>query len=379
MDTQEFATALEQKRQEAIEERYGAPAEEAAPEGGEEGSVDQSVDAVEDGAIGDTGQEVGLSPEAAPPAEEEPTEEEAREAAAEALGEEASEEEREAAREQASEEFYVGRYKTREEAEKALEEGRLTVDRLHSERANWERERSTLVKQIEANQRAEEESRQLDIPAWNEWAAEAVEEGEGASGALAALSNGGYPGYEIYLKAWMGSEDPDVRGEALAFNNQLMLEVSDLRAQRVVAEREAAQPAQSEAELALEARRAILARRPDFAEYEDAMNEVLDEMPEGDTVRNYLKALAQGGVHGKERVLDHLYLEAKARSQGKTREARKAEGERRIASSQAAKVAASVSSAEATVARTPRTEAERAVIAKKNDLRERWGLAPIEE
>jgi hypothetical protein len=363
----DFAEARARKLREAIGEEEPTPGAaddepvEAAPEAGP-----PTPAAVDDHSPSSVDDPESAAPEVEAEAEVDEQGRSEDEAVAEALDElpdDATQEERDAAEEQARSEFYVGRYKTREDAERGIAEQKLTIDRQFNE---MKRMREALAAQPEPQQQ------QLDLPQWEEWAQREVENGAGERGAIAALENGGYQGYQIYLKAWL--DDEDGRADAMLFNNAMMMEVADARAQAATA------PIEQSADPGLvmvEARRMVEAKRPDLGEYESAMVEVVEQLDEG--TRAWLTEQAQEGAEGQARVLDYLYLEARTRTAPKQAEAAAREAERRATSARRAKVGATVASAEATPARTPLNEAELAVIRTKNVRRKEWGLEPLPE
>jgi len=382
MTPEEFAKARQRKIDEALgEDAEGAAAEEA-PEGGAEGSVGQSADAgQDDGAIGDSGQEVGLAAEAedaAAPSTDERDEQgrtasEAAEEAVAALPEDATEEEREAAREDAKEEFYAWRYKTREETERGIAEANKTLQRQFQENAELRRELEAAYEIASA-----EQPQQLDRRQWEQWAEEEVENGGGQQAALLALQEGGWPGYEIFMRAWLSSEEPRQRAEAVLFSNAMAVEIGTARAEASFApERERVRQITGQDESA-EAQRMVAARRPDLPEYEDAMVAIVDELDP--QTREYLQWQATQGVEGKARTIDYLYLEAKSRTSPRRAEAQRIADERASASGASAKTRATVASAGAAPPRTSTlTPTEERVLDLKNARRKAWGLPLLEE
>lgn len=348
LSVQDFAAALAAKRGLANEQ---ADLEDAAEESGE--------------------------PVAPPDIESTPTPEEAAgaeaaaDAAEEALPEDATDEEREQARAEAEAEFYVGRYKTREEAEKGLAEKDAMIGRLGQQAGEAQRQLEALQQEIDARPEQPEE---LDTEAWEEWSQGEVASGAGHNGALAALKEGGYAGYQIYLKSWMA--DPEQAADAMLFNNALVVEMAEQRA----AIASAPTPEQQERQHAderLAAQQAVMARRPDMEQYQEAMGEVLDNLPQERL--DWLRAQTESGREGMELALEWLYLEARVHKSTPVQAAADAERRQRTASAEAAKLAATTSSAEGTPTRTPLTEAEKAGLAVKNRNRVAWGLEPLEE
>lgn len=320
--------------------------------------------------------EADPEPTPAPDIESTPTPEEAAgaeaaaDAAEEALGEEATAEEREEARATAEAEFYVGPYRSREEAEKGLAEKDALIG-SHGHRIDEvTRQLEALQAQVEVDESPEE----LDTEAWQEWAEQKVSAGAGHTGALEALREGGYKGYEIYLRSWLS--DPEQIAEATLFNNALTMEMAEQRAAAAAAPTPE-QQAQSVVADQQAAQAAVLARRPDMPEYTDAMGEVLDSLPQERV--DWLRAQAESGREGAELALEWLYLEARVHRSGPVTAAAEAERKQRTASADRAKLAATTSSAEGTPARTPLTEAERKGLAVRNRNREAWGLELVEE
>lgn len=268
------------------------------------------------------------------------------------------------------EDFYVARYRSREAAEEAYAEKDRTIDRLFQELAQRDQQQPREVQAGPA---------QLDVPAWDQWAEQAVAEGQGVQGAMEALRKGGPQGYDIYLAHWLS--DPEQVPRAQAFNNQVQRQFAAQQAMRVVSpliEREQERSVEDEAEIAKE----IAAEgRDDFAELEAEMDRLVREdglLP--DMTKQRLALMAQqGGVEGKIHAWEYLYMAASA-TKGKNRaKAQRVEESRRRAAVDRAKVAATVSSSEGAQARTPRTAAEDYVISRKNAIREKLGQPLIEE
>jgi hypothetical protein len=309
--------------------------------------------------------------EATPTPEEAAGAEAAADAAEEALPDDATAEEVEEARANAESEFYLGTYRTREEAERGLAEKDALIGR-HGQRID------EVTRQLEALQSereaVNETPEQLDVEAWQEWAEEKIETGAGAQGALQALTEGGNQGYEIYFKAWM--RDPDQAADAILFNDALKLEMAAQRAAIASAPTPEQLEAQAESDR-LAAQAAVEARRPDLNEYRDAMAAVVDDLPQERL--DWLRAQAESGREGAELALEWLYLEARVHRAGPVSAAAEAERKQRAASADRAKLSATTSSAEATPSRTPLSEAEKAGLAVKNRNRVAWGLDPIEE
>src|SRR5499427_7397147 len=263
--------------------------------------------------------------------------------------------------EERQEDFYLARYKTREEAERGHAEKDATIDRLYRERAE----------------------QGFDPQAWSEWAAEAVANGAAEQGAMAALNapNGGERALDIYIAHWM--DDPDQRGQALAFNNAATRHLATQLALQAVAPLLRDRQAQETENEAVRARATLASRHPDYEEMEREMdrlvleeNGVLD-----DDQKQWLEDTArEKGFQGKVHVLEYLYSVASQTTTPQRRKAQAAERGRRKAASDAAKVSATVSSSEATGTRTPLSEAELAVRAKKNAIRAKLGqpLLPTE-
>ena len=259
--------------------------------------------------------------------------------------------------------FYVGRYRTREEAEAALAEARLTIDRLNNEKAMREREER------------EQEQQQFSPQAWHEWSAEQMEQGVDArEAANVALQHGGEAAYDIFLAHWLA--DPEQAAQAHAFNNYVQRQVATQHALAAVQPLLQEQQTRSIESEAVQARAAVAARHPDFDELEQEMDRLVlsENGPIDEGTKQWLEQTAlTGGVQGKVIALEHLYAIASQTISPKRRQARAAEQNRRKASADAAKVSATVSSSEASGARTPLSEAELAVLAKKNAIRAKLG------
>ena len=306
--------------------------------------------------------------------EEELPEPEGEEDAEEYGEDDADSDEQEGQDEEPTEAFYVGRYKTKEAAEEGFAEKDRTIDRLFKEL----HERQAYQPQVEQ----QPQQPQFDANEWNEWAEQAVAQGQGVTGAMAALENGGAAGFDIYLAHWMN--DPDQRGQALAFNNEVQRQYAARHAVAAVqplVEQQRQQAALGEADMA---RQTAQNTREDFAEYEDEIHRIAsgenDVLPA--ETRQCLTGLAQqGGAEGKAFVWDYLYLTAKATTAESRARAQREERKQRRASADQRKLAATVSSAEGASVRTPpMTEAESRVIQKRNAIRKRLGqpLLPTE-
>lgn len=375
MDADAFAEAIERKASEA---RGEEPVEEEAPElveppvadvPPEEPAAEEPAEAPE--------------PEAAEP---EATDEEGAAAAADEaiaeLGEDATEEERETAAREAAAEFYAGRYKTREEAEEGIRQKDSTIGRLGQQVGQLRKE--VEAAQEAAREQAAQEAEELDVPAWENWASTMVEQGAGEQGAIKALEEGGYAGYEIYLNRWLaartdeGEIDTTALAQATQFNNALMMEMAEQRAQQAVAERQAEQqPEQQAPDVAAAARQIVLQRHPDIDEYEDKMTDIVHSLdPE---TRGWLAEQAMSGAAGTARALEYVLLQAKASRVDTQSRAQKIADEQAETAERAAKVSASVATSEAT-ARTPqRSEAEQRALDYKNERVKAMGLQPTEE
>lgn len=280
------------------------------------------------------------------------------------------EEDPDADAEQDAEDFYVGRYRTREDAEAGIAEQKRTIDRLYREMHEQREQRQ---------QQVEQPQQQVDPAAWNQWAVEAVENGAGERGAMEALQTGGQAGYDIYAAHWMASEDPAERAQAVAFNNEVTRAYAEQRAIAAVAPLLQDRQQAAAVDEAEHARAKIAARHEDFGEYEDEMNRLIEEEVLPLETRQMLHGWATSGLEGKVAAWDYLYAQAKASAVPRREQARTQERARRRTSGDAAKVAATVSSSEATPTRTTLTESERAVIGKKNELRKEWNLPLLDE
>ena len=266
------------------------------------------------------------------------------------------------------EEFFFARYKTREEAERGKAEADATIDRLYRERAEWQQQQE---QEVQGEQ-------QFDPQAWNEWAAETVATGAGEQGALAALHNGGTQAYDIYLAHW--AAEPDQLVIALAFNNDVQRHLATQHALAAVSPLIEEQKGRLVETEALRARATIASRHPDFDDLEQEMDRlVLEENgPLDADTKQWLEDTARTqGIPGKVRVLEYLYQVASQSVSPKRREAQVTEKRRRKAAADAARVSATVSSSEASGTRTPLSEAELAVLAKRNAIREKLGQPQI--
>ena len=265
--------------------------------------------------------------------------------------------------EEPQDEFFVGRYKTREAAEAALAEKDRMIDQFFREREQYAQ--------------IEQEPQELDVGAWHEWAEQMVASGAGERGALEALQNGGAEGYDIYLGHW--ASDPDQAPLAHAFNNEVQRQFAEARAMQAVApvmQREQASAAAGEAQ---RARAMISQQYPDFDEYDETINRLINEpgaLPEETRMR--LTQMAQIGLEGKLHAWDFLYHAAQA-SQGRKRGRAQAVADGRSKeASDRAKIAATVSASEGSQTRTPPSAAEAYVSDRKNAIREKMGLPLIE-
>ncbi len=352
-----------QKLEEALEETT----DEAAPDGGAAAADIGTPEGTRDEPLSD---DTDSPPDEAASSADEEAAEAAADAAEDALPDDATDEEREAARDEAREDFFVGRYKTREDAEQGIAEQKLTIDRLNSER-------NQLTRELEETRAArQEEPQEIDLPTWDAWAQEQVEAGIGEQAALQALEHGGYAGWEVLMKHWLASEDPQERAQATIHNNGMIMEIASARAAAAANER-ANQP--TEADLQAQAHSIAKQKYPDIDDFTAEMSKVVTEMPEDEAA--FLKSLIdEKGVAGRAQVLRMVYLEAKNRDGGAKVETAKAERQRRRVSEDRATTEATTSSSEGTRAsRTPPPAAEAYAIERKRGLRERQSLPQLEE
>jgi hypothetical protein len=306
------------------------------------------------------------TPDAEPekPDTEEDTEEEAPE--------EPSAEEEE--QEEDEEEFFLvtdsSRYKTPEAAAEAFSEKDRTIERLFKELNERDRQR----------QAEPQQPQEIDVRAWNEWAAQVVESGAGEHGAMEALRTGGQQGYDIYAAHWIGVDDVEERAKAQAFNNVVQREFAAQSALRAVSPLLAERQKQTEGQEAEAARERVKQQHPDFDDYADEMDKLITEPGLlSENVRQWLFDLSKQGAEGKERAWDYLYMAAAAKAAPSRRKAADAERSRRRASADRAKVAATVSTSEGAATRTPLSEAELTEIRYKNRLRKEWGQPLLPE
>lgn len=285
------------------------------------------------------------------------------EAVAEPVTEEGEEQDDALEEEGEEEDFYVGRYKSREAAEEAIAEKDRTIARLFREK----HEATTSEQQQEGQP-------QVDFEAWQEWAENEVGEGRASvDGAMVALERGGEVGYSIYMSNWLDDPNPASRAQAR------MVEMAVTRQQATLAA-QATQPVQQPVDDAETAMKAVADRYPDFETLRPEMDRLVTS-PDGldDPTKNWLTSLAQSGPEGKERAWEYLYLQANTSTAPQRAKAQQEERKQRRASSDAAKLAATVSSNEGTPTRTPLSEAELAVIRKKNAIRSKLGQELLPE
>jgi hypothetical protein len=312
-----------------------------------------------------------------PTPEEAAAAEEAGQAAVDALPETATQEEQDAVRAQAEEEYFVGTYKTKEDAERGFEEKNLTIDRLYSEVNDLKQQIS------EAKEEAPAEVK-IDPVVWDNWAAEQVAAGNGEQAALAALREVGYSGYEIVMRNWLAVTENDEmtaeeaareRAEAIMFKDAVLLEMTEARATSV-AQQQDAKPDSAEAQN--QAHAIALAKYPDLDQYTAEMRAEVEQMQPED--RAFLKQLAEDGVEGSARALEMVFLRAKAKKGPSSQErAQAAETRRRIASEDAATLAATTSTSEGVATRTPPPRIVDYALERKRGIRERQNLPPLEE
>lgn len=372
----DFEQAIARKKAEAlgveIEDDPGA----AAPEDDSSEDTGQPAETADEPAPAPDG-------ESAPEAAAEETDDEGRtveQATAEALEDlpaDATAAEREQAQADAVEQFYVRNYKTREEAEAGYAEKDRTLAESLRDRAELRRQ----VEELEAMVTEEPASGQepLDTREWQQWAEETVEQGGGKDQALLALQEGGWPGYEIFMRSWLASEEPQQRAEAILFSNQMAIEIGAARAEASFAPERERIAKDIELEERVSAQREAARRRPDLGEYEDEMQALVDELDDG--TKAWLRdQVTGGGLEGKVRAIDYLYLEAKSRRNGSRSEAQRVADARSTTSGAAARTRATVASAQAAPPRTPRrTEAQEREVQLRNAHREQWGLPLIED
>lgn len=269
--------------------------------------------------------------------------------------------------------FYVARYKDRETAEEALAEKDRTIQRLYQE-INQGRE----LAQQNAQQDAQPE--QLDTQAWSEWAAESVENGAGIRGAQQALQAGGPQGFDIYMAHWLADEDPESRVTAMSFNNEVQRQYAAQSALQAVEPKLEESQQRTAEEEAKNAEQIAASARPDFAEYREDMDRLISEDgPIPEETKFWLAEMAGQGVEGKVRAWDYLYLAAVAARGPRRQQAQTVEKKRRTERSDAAKIAATVSSAEGTGAHTPPSAAESYVLQRRNAIREKLGQPLLTE
>jgi hypothetical protein len=303
-------------------------------------------------------------PEAEP--DEEPELEETEE---EEPGEEEAPEEQEALDEQ--EEFYLARFRDKEAAEKGWQEAQWTIQRLYDERNE----------RLQAEQQQPQGPQELDIGAWSEWAAELVEQGAGIEGARAALTHGDTQGFDIYMAHWLQAEDPDERVQAALINGEVQRQFAARRATEAVRPQFEQTQEQHLVEEAMLARQIAGSQHDDFDEYLEEMDALVrsENGMLSEATKAWLAEESQKGVEGKVRAWDHLYLAARASRGPRQQQATTVERRRRTMSSDAAKIAATVSTSEGSAARNPPNEAELAVIRKRNAIREKLGQPLLEE
>lgn len=279
------------------------------------------------------------------------------------------------------EEFYVGRYRTKEEAESGIREQHHTIERLFRERYQREQQAQQQQQQQAQQQGEQGEQPKLDADTWHEWASQAVEEEQGVQGAMAALEKGGPQGYDIYVAHWLESEDPEQRATAIAFNNEVQRQFAAMHARAAVQPQPPQQVSNGEIpDDPQVAQRVVAARFADFDELIPEMDRLMAaEDGLGDDTKRWLVDLAEEGGTGKARAWEYLYHTAKATRLPVREQTVKKERQRRKVSADADKLAATVSSSEGASTRTPLSEAEQAVIRRKNGIREKAGLPLLPE
>lgn len=379
MDTTEF----EKRIQEKIEAREQFVRE---PGPGEDTEVEATPAAAEPPPVTP---ETPATPETPPTPAVDEAATAAADAAEAALPEGATADEVAEARTAAEEQFYVGHYRTKDDAEEGLKAKDSTIGRLGQRLGALERELAAAkAKPAEPETPAAEtaQAEELDVPAWEEWAEHQVSNGNGEQSALKALEEGGIPGYELFMSHWMGARDPETgqpdeeqRLAAMQFNNAVLLELQQVRQQPQTQETPAAAPARPSpaaepADGDLQAAEHILeAQYPDWRQHQGRMATLIPTLP--DETRAWLRAEASIGIAGRARALEYVYLAARQQAQ-KAQATADAAAE---ASADAAIVAATVTSAEATRTRTPRPEAEQRALSRRNELRKEWRLPPVED
>lgn len=366
MDNEAFVQAIEDK----VKAGLGRPVE---PGEGERQNIDEG--SPEDVVVDTPAQE----PEVAA--------EEAADAAEAALPDDATQDEVDAAREQAAQEYYVSRYRTREEAEAAYAAKDSTIGRMGQKLGQLERELA------EARERKPEEAaeqapaeEELDVAAWSEWADHEITTGNAENAAIRALTEGGLDGYRVLINRWMGAVDEDgepdfeARTRAQQFNAEVRLEMQRTAGQptqpQPVVPAQAPPPEQPRPSTdgeRIAAQHILEAQYPDWEQHKEGMASIVETLdPE---TQQFLRSQAQMGIAGRAKSLEYLYLAARQRKA----EAQRVADARSDASGDAAIVAATVASAEATTSRTPQSEAESSKQSRRNELRKEWGLAPLSE
>jgi hypothetical protein len=165
------------------------------------------------------------------------------------------------------------------------------------------------------------------------------------------------------------TSDPREISKAIKFNNEVVMSQAEVRA-AAAAQRERQTPS-SEDETA-QAESLVKAKYGDLDDYKDDMTAVVDRLSDADRI--WLRQLAESGVEGKERAIEHVYLAAKAARPSNSAKAREAEKARRRTSAEAATLAATSPTAEGTSTRTPPPAAEAEGLRRKRGLRERMNL-----
>jgi hypothetical protein len=364
--------------QKKIDEAAGEPQEET-PEAPATEALDDLLDEAEQEGTVEEAKQTALEDEVEeqPTVEEAAAAEEAGQAAVDALPEDATQEEQDAARKEGEDEFYAGTYKTREAAEQGIREQTLTIDRLFSEN-------NDLKQQIAAAQEETAAEVRIDPVVWDNWASEQVANGNGEEAALVALREVGFQGYEIVMRNWLAvTENEDMtpeeaareRANAIMFKDAVLLEMTEQRANSVMQE-QAARP--DPAQVQTDAHAIALNKYSDLDEYTADMRAEVEQMQPED--RAFLKQLAEDGVEGSARALEMVYLRAKAKKGPSSQErAQAAETRRRIASEDAATLAATTSTAEGVATRTPPPRIVDYALERKRGIRERQNLPPLEE
>ena len=264
--------------------------------------------------------------------------------------------------------FFVLRYKNREEAERGYAEKEATTQRANQRAAAAEQRQAELEEQLAAFQQYQQQSVQIDPNEWMEWAQESLQYVTPDQVWQRAWDEGGPTAADVVIQAMYISDNPAVRRYATQYDNALGRAFEQQEQAPELERQRQERAAQGYAQEAVSARAEMIRRHPDYEQAEDEMISFLTSLDDNDRV--ILEQVAQaGGTVGKIHALSYLYNAVRSETPERLVEARVAERKKAEERSRAKKINATVALATASPERTPLTEAEREDIVIRNRIR----------